>query len=223
MYLIPGWGFRASVFHEWMLTPLAIEALDYPQILCHDLDTLTHYFAAKITTPSPLIGWSFGGLIATHIAYLYPEKVQQLILIASLPRFLADTNWPGILPNVAEQCLRLAERHPTKLQQHFIDWVISPHKNADLKTHLLIHHHITPAELSCLKLLFTVDLREIYQQLTCPILQIFNEEDSIVSPRKTMPNAQTQIIHIPNTNHAGCFTHWKDYQFEILKHTLMQI
>ncbi len=36
-----------------------------------------------------LCGFSFGGLVAAHFAYLYPKKVKKLYLLNSVPQFLA--------------------------------------------------------------------------------------------------------------------------------------
>ncbi|NMS24626.1 alpha/beta fold hydrolase, partial [Vibrio parahaemolyticus] len=46
------------------------------------------------------LGWSLGGLVATHVALNMPERVAKLITVASSPKFAAEKPWRGIQPNV---------------------------------------------------------------------------------------------------------------------------
>ena len=47
-----------------------------------------------------LIGWSLGGLVAQQIAHSYPEKLKQMVLICSSPKFSKSADWPSIEPKV---------------------------------------------------------------------------------------------------------------------------
>ncbi|MDC2889767.1 hypothetical protein [Psychrosphaera algicola] len=41
--------------------------------------------------------------MATQLAITQPEKILNLGLVASSPKFMADGNWPGIQPAVLDQ------------------------------------------------------------------------------------------------------------------------
>lgn len=40
-----------------------------------------------------IMGWSLGGLVAQRLAYLYPEQVKSLILVATTPAFVQKSQW----------------------------------------------------------------------------------------------------------------------------------
>lgn len=44
--------------------------------------------------PAAILGWSYGGLIAQHIAHTRPEAVASLVLVCTSPRFTAGEDWP---------------------------------------------------------------------------------------------------------------------------------
>lgn len=46
------------------------------------------------------LGWSLGGLVASQVAIMRPERVQALVTVASSPCFAARDDWPGIKPEV---------------------------------------------------------------------------------------------------------------------------
>jgi pimeloyl-ACP methyl ester carboxylesterase len=54
--------------------------------LCHFVDVLTTKMGFSRFI---LCGFSFGGLVAAHFAYLYPKKVKKLYLLNCVPQFLA--------------------------------------------------------------------------------------------------------------------------------------
>ena len=44
--------------------------------------------------PAAILGWSFGGLVAQHIAHARPDAVAALLLACTSPRFVASPDWP---------------------------------------------------------------------------------------------------------------------------------
>lgn len=46
------------------------------------------------------VGWSLGGLVATHMALHHSDYVSKLVTVASSPKFAAQGSWRGIQPDV---------------------------------------------------------------------------------------------------------------------------
>lgn len=54
--------------------------------------------AEALPSRCSLIGWSLGGLFAQLYLQQYPQNDQNLMLIASTPKFMASANWPYGMP-----------------------------------------------------------------------------------------------------------------------------
>jgi pimeloyl-[acyl-carrier protein] methyl ester esterase len=54
--------------------------------------------AEALPSRCSLIGWSLGGLLAQLYVQQYPQNVQNLMLIASTPKFVASHNWAYGMP-----------------------------------------------------------------------------------------------------------------------------
>ncbi len=50
--------------------------------------------ALGLREPAAILGWSFGGLVAQHIAHARPDAVAALLLACTSPRFVASPDWP---------------------------------------------------------------------------------------------------------------------------------
>jgi pimeloyl-[acyl-carrier protein] methyl ester esterase len=50
--------------------------------------------ALGLREPATILGWSFGGLVAQHIAHSRPGAVAALVLACTSPRFVASPDWP---------------------------------------------------------------------------------------------------------------------------------
>ena len=99
LVFIHGWGLNSGVWQ-----PVITRLINHFEVITVDLPgfgnninkTLTPYslinvaqqIIKAIDKPAIYIGWSLGGLVATKIALLVPQKVQGLITIASSPCFL---------------------------------------------------------------------------------------------------------------------------------------
>ncbi|MBE8232605.1 MAG: alpha/beta fold hydrolase, partial [Endozoicomonadaceae bacterium] len=99
--LLPGWGVSANIFNT-LPDYDAAQKIDLLTLqgVHHDEYWLIKSLDKQIKKNQPLciIGWSLGGLLATHYAACYPNQVQQLILLNSNPCFIRQHNWPGMAP-----------------------------------------------------------------------------------------------------------------------------
>ena len=66
------------------------------------------------------LGWSLGGMIAWWAAIHYPEKVTRLITIASTPKFMSDSNWPGVSEVTLEKFSAALTTNYEKTLQDFL-------------------------------------------------------------------------------------------------------
>lgn len=121
LVMIHGWGMHCDVFADVipLLAPhYRILLIDLPghgrnaaQPTLPDFPDLVDSLVSALTTVEGLqsgpgrrlawLGWSLGGQVAMTMAQRHPAWVEQLILVASSPRFVAADGWPhGMDPSV---------------------------------------------------------------------------------------------------------------------------
>lgn len=200
--LLHGWGLNSAVFK-----PLA-EALsaDY-QVLSVDLpgygysrenipspydlnriaDMIVEGVELHTEKPAIYLGWSMGGLIATHIALNHPsEKVHGLVTVASTPCFAQQENWPGIKAELLDGFHQQITADIEKTLNGFlkIQAMGSPHIKDDIKNiqQLVMSAPLPDKEalIGGLGLLNNIDLRAVLSQITSPFLRIYGKMDGLV-------------------------------------------
>ncbi len=110
--LLHGWGLHGGIW-QFIATELAKEfsvtIIDLPGygrsewITDYTLEKMVKLLSDIAPKQAIWIGWSLGGLIATKYAQLYKDRVKKLICVASSPKFLEETNWPGMKKAVLEK------------------------------------------------------------------------------------------------------------------------
>ena len=200
LVFLPGWGYQASVLS--VMTPY------FPDMGLHFCDlpvrTTSSAFADELPRHATLIAWSLGGLTAIRLCAQFPEKFTRLILLASSPKFTADTDWPGITDERANSFLSAAQFDLQETIGHFHQLVSLPSTSRLMRKHLAAHaHHTSNKELLLAGLhdLFTADLRVPLKQLSQPTLIINGERDAI------LPAIPACHHLIPDGGHAFFFTH----------------
>ncbi|MFT5313240.1 MAG: pimeloyl-[acyl-carrier protein] methyl ester esterase [Paraglaciecola sp.] len=105
--LLHGWGVNSGVWQaisEPLQKHFRVTYIDLPgcglNAQClpenYDLASVADLVSQCLPTPCILLGWSLGGLVAQEIALARPEGIEQLVLVASSPKFSAAADWPGI-------------------------------------------------------------------------------------------------------------------------------
>lgn len=223
LVLVHGWGWDARIWQ-----PLIPELSKYYQLIMIDLpgmgqnttelsaytfEQIAQHIFPVLPSKAAWLGWSLGGMLAWWIAIHHPEKVTQLITVASSPRFIQDENWPGVkqqaLTTFSESLINnheatLTEFLTLQLRGH-------PHQQAlfsSLKNNMLTANPPqTKALLGGLLLLCETDLRSQLNQVQCPSLHIFGSLDTIIPVTVTeflqplIPTGKCETIkragHIP--------------------------
>ena len=198
--LLHGWGVNSCVWQP-VLAGLAqyftVHCIDLPgfdgntQVLVegYELDRLAQLVAAKVPDASVVLGWSMGGLVATRIATLYREKVAALGLVASSPCFIAQTDWPGVRPQLLAGFESLIGQDVAKTLQRFLAiqsiGAVSAKQDIQWPRHQLTQQPLPTLQALTggLKLLADSDLRAELLQLAnqgLTVAAVTGEHDQLV-------------------------------------------
>lgn len=141
------------------------------------------------------LGWSLGGQFALRAALDHPDHVRGLIMIASSPRFVADTDWPhGVSPQLFRDFGDALERDFRGTLEGFLalEALGSPHAQEELRSlKVQAFERGEPAARALqegLLLLDGLDLRNELPGLQVPSLWISGRRDRLV-PAAAMPAA----------------------------------
>ena len=208
VYAIPGWGFRASVFNTLNNEGFQITGLDYIHLSQHSLVKIAEYLSNSLPDQAILLGWSFGGLIAIKLAFLFPKKFKKLILLASQPRLQSTINWIGIDQKNAHDFKMALMNNFDKQLEYFIR--LSCYPNSASATKIILKQHVfqerTQELTSLLSLLFDADLRTEYCRLDLDILHIISDKDAVI-PQDPIQlnelNSRINTLTFQNVGHAG--------------------
>lgn len=227
-----GWGLHGGLFrqvaHE-LSTAYRCTLLDLPghgnsamQGDSFTLEQLTAQIAHHIPDDSIVIGWSLGGLVATQLALLFPDKVKKLLLVASSPRFVTDTDWPhATQPEVLASFAANLEHAYEDTLIKFLSLTARgsqqmKHDIRSLRDQVFAHGRPDVNALhSGLEILQTTDLRSAITGLSIPVHFIFGQRDVLVPPalcdvvKNLIPGCSCDVVagagHAPFLSRADEF------------------
>ncbi|MGD6858480.1 MAG: alpha/beta fold hydrolase [Enterobacteriaceae bacterium] len=177
-------------------------------------DNLVYNIFKLVNKPSIWIGWSFGGLIATKIVYLWPEYSISLITISSSPCFKSKKSWPGISSLKFSDFTRSIKKNKVdSLKKFFIFKVIGINFYKTFRN-LNINLFIFPIPntkilLNEIKIIHNLDLRKEITEINVPYLRIYGDSDLLVPYRISKiidvlcPKSKSFVIY--NSSHAIFF------------------
>ncbi|MBZ9613694.1 pimeloyl-ACP methyl ester esterase BioH [Rheinheimera maricola] len=193
----------------------------YPQP--YQLDAVVEQLAAQIPSNSYVCGWSLGGLLAIALAHRYPDKVQQLGLVASSPCFMAQPAWPGMAVAVLQQFSKaLSENLPLTIERFLaIQAMGSSSARNDiklLKQAILAYPMPEAAAIDGALQLLQCDLRVEFAALRQPVAGFYGRLDSLIPVavvellQKLQPQARFTLAakasHAPFISHPDEFIQW---------------
>jgi len=246
LVLIHGWGLNSAVWQPFIdslpksfFDTFNIITIDLPgfginvgkEIHPYSLANICQIISRTVTQPAIYLGWSLGGLVATEMALLYPEKVLGLVTVASSPRFLEEHGkdeeynqdmWPGIKRKILDAFHQQLRVDIKKTISGFlkIQAIGSPHLRQDIKqiTQLVFQHEMAnKATLEqSLKLLEISDYRKGLNNIRQPFLRLYGDADSLVPAsviEKVSDLAKSSEFHIfKQASHAPFISHTNDFR-----------
>lgn len=232
LVLIHGWGMSSNVFD---LLKIKLQSVfdvslvdipgfgsltgDYPTT--YSLDDLAKRIDHTLPKNSIICGWSLGGLIATRIVTLNPNKYSQLGLIASSPCFAERDNWKGIKLAVLTQFEQQLQTNIAKTIDRFlaIQAMGSSTSKEDIKyLRSILKVSPQPDEhvlKSGLCLLESEDLRDELKSIQIPVKGLFGKLDSLV-PIKSITTlledgAIDDAVIFDKASHAPFISHRQEF------------
>ncbi|WP_241242127.1 pimeloyl-ACP methyl ester esterase BioH [Thalassotalea sp. G2M2-11] len=203
LVFIHGWGLNSGVWQpsvEQLQQKFQVITVDLPgfglnveaQVTPYTIETIAQQIVQSVDQPAVYIGWSLGGLVATHIAYHYPKVTKGLVTIASTPYFVKHESWPGIEANVLQLFHRQLSQNIEKTIDNFlkIQAMGSPHIRQDIKQvrQLVMQYPMPTAQTldTSLQFLEQVDQRELLASIQVPFLRMYGKLDGLV-PKAVIP------------------------------------
>lgn len=213
LVLLHGWGMNGAVWQqtiESLQSSFRVHVVDLPgyghsaEHHGEDLAQIAQMVLKDAPEKAVWLGWSLGGLVATHIALNAPERVNKLITVASSPKFAAEKAWRGIQPKVLSAFTeQLLEDFSLTIERFMaLQAMGSPSARKDvklLKQAVLSRPQPNPDSLLVgLNILADVDLRDALTSLTMPMLRLYGRLDGLV-PIKVASDLNEQL---PHTEHG---------------------
>lgn len=218
LLLLHGWGFDHRIWDSLVSklnSTYQVYRVDLPGFGKTDMMPWAQFekaLLAKIPHPTVLLGWSMGGLIATHLALKYPGHFSQVIQVTSSPHFIAHDTWPGISHKHLNIFQKNLQHAPEATHEGFMSFQVPES----------LRRKLAPIETPSVKslehgfeILCTWDFRDQLHKLTCPTTYCFGQRDVIV-PEATLhamkarhPNFNYHLFpesgHTPFLSHSDAF------------------
>lgn len=228
--LIHGWGMNGAVWQqtvEELSQHYRVHVVDLPgfghshQSSFINMDDLAQQVLTHAPQQATWLGWSLGGLLATHIALNHPQRVSKLITVASSPKFAAERPWRGIQPNVLNAFTeQLVDDFQLTIERFMaLQAMGSPSARQDvkqLKKAVLSRPTPNPsALLAGLQLLADIDYRAQLENLTLPVLRLYGRLDGLV-PIKVASDVDRLLPHsnqyvFADSSHAPFMTELENF------------
>jgi pimeloyl-[acyl-carrier protein] methyl ester esterase len=165
----------------------------------YSLDTISHALLDAIPVERfHVLGWSLGGSIAITMAQQCPQRVVGLLLLSVNPKFERSADWPGVPEDVLDKFRQQLLVNAPNTLQRFATLQVHGLPNAKLLLQQLKQGLNTKkvADVEALKaglvILKQTDLRQTLQQLSCPLIFIVGDKDSLV-PFEILPALQSWL------------------------------
>nr|WP_269468730.1 pimeloyl-ACP methyl ester esterase BioH [Alteromonas sp. ASW11-130] len=241
LFFLHGWGMNGGAFAKlfpYLQEDFTLTVIDLPGFGDNShvvpepftLPALSELVAAKLSTDAIIVGWSFGGLLAQHLALQHQSKIAAMVTIAASPKFEQAPGWPGIDATLLAQFQQQLSQDYKKTIERFlaIQAMGSTTARQDIKAiRQAIHDFPEPARKALaegLKLLSSEDLRHEINRIKQPTLRLYGRLDSLVPPSsidqicKLHPHADTVVL--PHASHAPFISH-PQQTADIIRHFVM--
>lgn len=237
--LLHGWGLNSSIwdhFAEELGQHMRVTMIDLPghgrstMPDRYDLASLTQEILAAAPQRAIWLGWSFSGLIATHLATTLPERIAKLILVASSPRFVRDNDWPhAMTQQVLNQFSQDLENNYSVTLDRFLallGWGGQDARAIVRKLRARLNQQSPPQSAAlrgALSILHNTDMRPQLAQIKCPLLVVLGRHDALVPHAvaqdiiQLAPQARVEIFNA--AGHAPFLTHTAEFMQLLIEFT----
>ncbi len=197
LVLLHGWSMNRRVWQ--LLKPhlendFTLHCVDLPghgdsnwQAGAFDADKLLPALAAQLPQSAIWLGWSLAGQFALQFAHAYPDRVQQLIMLAATPKFVADDDWQPAMPVATfNDFSNSLEQDPAQLMQSFLTLLARGAQYAHdtikiLQEDVMQGHAAHPDALrEGLNCLESFDGRQMLADLEVPVSVLLGERDNLI-------------------------------------------
>jgi len=227
LVLIHGWGLHGGIWDTVvpLLEPcFRVTRVDLPghgrsawqgQV---DLAAVTDAVLEVAPPEAAWLGWSLGGLVATQAVLAAPERIRQLVLLASTPSFVRRPGWQSaMLPVLLDTFAADLEADYSGTLNRFLSLQVRGSEDASAVLRTLratLQEHGEPsaqALRACLGLLRSADLRDQLSTIRCPVLLLMGESDTLVpaaagrQAEQLIPGARLEVI--AGAGHAPFLVH----------------
>jgi pimeloyl-[acyl-carrier protein] methyl ester esterase len=223
LVFLHGWGVNSGVWQpliDVLKDEFCISTIDLPgyglnrlQLPApYNLQNISNVVTEHLPANCILIGWSLGGLVAQHIANTYPDKLKQLVLICTSPKFSKSADWPGIEPKILDFFTQQLKLDCSKTLERFfaIQALGSLNAKQDARTiKQVVQQYPIPSPIALaagLEMLKNIDLREQLKTLSLPCQVFLGRLDTLVpdnvGPLLRQLNAKLTVEVITDVSHA---------------------
>ncbi|MCG9597755.1 pimeloyl-ACP methyl ester esterase BioH [Vibrio sp. Isolate25] len=236
LVLVHGWGMNGAVWHqavEQLSQHFRVHVVDLPgfghshQLHFDTMEELAQQVLQNAPDKAIWLGWSLGGLVATHIAIHHPERIAKLITVASSPKFSAERRWRGIQPQVLSAFTeQLVEDFRVTVERFMaLQAMGSPSARQDvksLKQAVLSRPEPNPQSLlSGLQLLADIDYRQALTEISTPTLRLYGRLDGLVPAKvaaevdNLMPGSESYMFDA--SSHAPFMTEFSEFCQQVIR------
>ncbi len=222
--LLHGWGAQNALWRDWAQHTLA----PYYCVTLIELPGFGHTSPLSLNNPTPqeleaawvqaiqatlphkthLLGWSLGGLLAQKVALKHPQQINQLICLASTPRFTQNDQWQyGISPKLISDFMLAVTQDRLQALNHF--WKLQLQGSDNARQH--IRHLLSQLKkyklpsltglTQGLTLLKEMDCRNDFPKIHAPTLWLLGENDPLV-PVDFIQKFLSETSTIASKSHA---------------------
>lgn len=212
--LLHGWGFDHQVWGDFvpaLFSDYTLYLVDLPgfgKTSVMDWETFKQQLLARLPEKFAVLGWSLGGMYAIRLACEASNQVTHLIALASSPRCVITSDWPGIQAQVFEGFFTKLLTDPQQTIQNFLR-LQAPGNRSPFSA---VTHYTMDGLMMGLQILSEWDLRALLHTFPHAGCFIFGRLDAIIpiATLKAMQTAYPQFAyhcirhaaHIPFRSHT---------------------
>ena len=213
LVMLHGWGVNSGVWQpiaSQLERNFRVTYIDLPgfginanvEFASYSVQSVADMVSKCLPAKCHLLGWSLGGLVAQQIAADNPAKIEQLLLVATSPKFAKTPDWPGIEPRILEAFAQQLQSNFNKTLDRFlaIQAMGSDSAKSDIKRiRQNIQHYPVPhpeALQGGLKILGQTDLRLSININNVAVHWMLGQLDSLV------PIALTEYLDNSQPGHS---------------------